>query len=515
MLLLSISGLRILTLSDIQGNFDVLTKLYHEYQPIDLIIHTGNFGFWDLDTIHEYKELNYFKQIVAFLEVLEPELVEQLNNLSKISNTGNLDEISTFKTKLLSSKSSISQFQQYLNGEKLFPCPVYTVFGPLDDPRIIDKLQTKQIVIPNLNLIDHKHNYEIKTAANVPNIKLYGLGGTLKIHSLFDTGNLSYLGVCGKLGELWISLLQIAELYISVTNSKSFTDTTKNSTINIFVSHVPVVKAPLLEHLAIITHADFTISQGLHFRYPVMGNGMSFVDSMGGSAGYVENYRSKFSRLRMILGELWLVLKDDLKELLLNSDSSESLKNLIELGLSMFDKIPVSVNDSLDKIVPLSLYPEENQELNKRLLKRINDYYFQAYYNLWHFNLCDHSVGTESNHNVMIFKLDDAGNFNLDYCSSQGFNFNFKLQENDVDSNGKNESVHHDDHQDESLRQSQSSSSQRSSYRGSSSRRGGSNNRGRGTRGNGRGSFYRGRRGTGGSGGSTSSSGGGSSRPSR
>lgn len=246
-----------------------------------------------------------------------------------------------------------------------------------------------------------------------------------------------------------------------------------------------------------------------------MGNGMSFVDSMGGSAGYVENYRSKFSRLRMILGELWLVLKDDLKELLLNSDSSESLKNLIELGLSMFDKIPVSVNDSLDKIVPLSLYPEENQELNKRLLKRINDYYFQAYYNLWHFNLCDHSVGTESNHNVMIFKLDDAGNFNLDYCSSQGFNFNFKLQENDVDSNGKNESVHHDDHQDESLRQSQSSSSQRSSYRGSSSRRGGSNNRGRGTRGNGRGSFYRGRRGTGGSGGSTSSSGGGSSRPSR
>ena len=33
-----------------------------------------------------------------------------------------------------------------------------------------------------------------------------------------------------------------------------------------------------------------------------MGNGMSFVDSMGGSSGYVENYRSKFSRLRMILG---------------------------------------------------------------------------------------------------------------------------------------------------------------------------------------------------------------------
>lgn len=506
MLVLIVNGLRILTLSDIQGNFDVLTKLYHEYQPVDLIIHTGNFGFWDLNTIHEYKELNYFKQIVAFLDVLEPELIEQLNNLSKISNGGNADEISTFKSKLLSSKSSISQFQQYVNGEKSFPCPVYTIFGPLDDPKIIDKLQTKQIIIPNLNLIDHKNNYEIQTARNVPNIRLYGLGGTLKIHSLFDNGNLSYLGVSGKLGELWISLLQIAELYISVTNSKSFTDTTKNSTINIFISHVPVVKAPLLEHLAIITHADFTISQGLHFRYPVMGNGMSFVDSMGGSAGYVENYRSKFSRLRMILGELWLVLKDDLIELLLNSDSSESLRNLIELGLSLFDKIPVSVTDSLDKIVPLSLYPEENQELNKKLLKRINDYYFQAYYNLWHFNLCDHSLDTENKHNVMIFKLDNKGNFNLDYCSSQGFNFNFKLQDNYGDSNGKHDGIHNrEDDQDESLRQSQSS--HKTSYRGPSRRGGtGSNTRGRGTRGNGRGSFYRRRRGGGSGGGSSKSS---------
>ena len=33
----------------------------------------------------------------------------------------------------------------------------------------------------------------------------------------------------------------------------------------------------------------------------------------------------------------------------------------------------------------------------------------------------------------MIFKLDNLGNFNLDYCSSQGFNFNFKTaQENTI-----------------------------------------------------------------------------------
>lgn len=503
-MLQSINGLRILTLSDIQGNFDIFTKLYNQHQPIDLIIHTGNFGFWDINIIQEYNELNYLKQIVAFLEVLKPDLVEELNNSSKIlstngsgsgsgnggnGNSTNPDELALFKSELLSSKEGISQFQQYVDGEKVLPCPVYTIFGPLDDPKIIDKIQTKQVTIPNLFLLDHKNNYEIKTANGTPNIKLYGLGGTLKIHSLFDNGNLNYLGVCGKIGELWISLLQIAELYINVTNSKALTtSTTKNATINIFISHVPVVKAPLLEHLAIITHADFTISQGLHFRYPVMGNGMSFVDSMGGSSGYVENYRSKFSRLRMILGELWLVIKDELIELV-NSDRNESLKNLIELGLSLFDKIPVSITDSLEKIVPLSLYSDDNSELNKKLLKRINDYYFQAYYNLWHFNLCDYNNSDSGNYNIMIFKLDNLGNFNLDYCSSQGFNFNFKTaQENTI-----NDDVN-DTKEEESVRPPHKSTN----YRGSGSKERGGRGGSRGTRGlrGGRGS-YRGRRGNG------------------
>lgn len=501
-MLQSINGLRILTLSDIQGNFDILTKLYNQHQPIDLIIHTGNFGFWDINTIQDYNELNYLKQIVAFLEVLKPDLVEELNNSSKISSTNGTstspDELALFKSKLLSSKECISQFQQYIDGEKVLPCPIYTIFGPLDDPKIIDKIQTKQIIIPNLFLLDHKNNYEIKTTNGSPNIKLYGLGGILKIHSLFDNGNLNYLGICGKVGELWISLLQIAELYINVTNSKSLTTSTmKNATINIFISHVPVVKSPLLEHLAIITHADFTISQGLHFRYPVMGNGMSFVDSMGGSSGYVENYRSKFSRLRMILGELWLVIKDELIELV-NNDTNESLKNLIELGLSLFDKIPVSITDSLEKIVPLSLFTEDSSELNKKLLKRINDYYFQAYYNLWHFNLCDYNNSDSGKYNIVIFKLDNLGNFNLDYCTSQGFNFNFKISD---DNNIKDDIT--DNKEEESVRPPHKTTNYRGGGGGGGGKerggRGGSRG-GRGLRGGGGGGgrgSYRGRRGNG------------------
>ncbi|KAK6457262.1 uncharacterized protein RJT20DRAFT_127465 [Scheffersomyces xylosifermentans] len=488
-------SLRILAVSDVQGNLHALTELYNEElgkgNPIDLIVHTGNFGFWSDEAIEEYKDINYLKQIVAFSEVLEPELVEELNDISTInsgsgsnnvnsnnanninnnnSSTANgnsqIEEFNQFRAKLAKSQSSISQFSAYLKGEFQLPCPVYSIFGPLDDPKIIEKLHTKEYVIPNLFLIDHTHNYEIQTPLeSQPNIKLYGIGGSLKIHSLFDNGNLNYAASSGKVGELWITMIQIAELYINFmksvpSNGNDHGNITSNvtsssNTINIFVSHAPVIKTPLLEHLAIITGADFTISQGLHFRYPVMGNGMSFVDSMGGSAGYIENYRSKFSRLRMILGELWLIIKDELLELLDSTDSPitperETLRNLIEIGLSLFDKIPISINDSIDKIIPLSLQSEfeEDSSANKRILKKINDFYFQAYYNLWHFNLCDHlstphltnrnggETGTQAKsdeYNIMIFKLDKLGNFKLDYANSQGFNFNFKVQENGKD----------------------------------------------------------------------------------
>ncbi|KAK6461132.1 hypothetical protein DFJ63DRAFT_314923 [Scheffersomyces coipomensis] len=475
-------SLRILTLSDIQGNFHAITELYNrelnQGRPIDVIIHTGNFGLWNNDTIDDYKDLNYLKQIVAFSDVLSSDLVEQLNDLSLISNNNNnnsnnnnsnggggsssfnssshLDEFNQFKSKLLNSNGVISQFQLYLDGEFKFPCPIYTIFGPLDDPKIINKFHTKEYKIPNLFLVDHLHNYEIPTPLPTqPNIKLYGIGGTLKIHSLFDNGNLNYSSISGKVGELWISLIQVAELYLNVMKSSSIeqnlnlnSNFKNDNTINIFLSHAPVIKNPLLEHLAIITNADFTISQGLHFRYPVSGNGMSFVDTMGGSAGYIENYRSKFSRLRMVLGELWLIIKDEISDLLQSDDnvSNDKIRNLIELGLSLFDKIPISINDSIDKIVPLTLFSSDFDDnssndsySSKKILKKINDYYFQAYYNLWHFNLCDHiskPKSTSNNeYNYMIFKLDSVGDFKLDYCSSQGFNFNFKVQNDATNEN--------------------------------------------------------------------------------
>lgn len=455
------SAVRLLALSDIQGNFQALHDMCRTHPQAQYVVHTGNFGFWDESTVENYKDINYLKQIVAFLKVLDPLVVEELNNLSTIingatSNAAQLaKEFAQFKAKLAAyGDTSLSQLLLYLSGQYRLPCPVYTTFGPLDDPQIIHKFHTGEYHIPNLFIVDHRNLYDIPgPEGHLPSIRVYGLGGNIKIHSLFDNGNLpiSDAHVTGKIGDLWITLVQVAELYLNVKHHQKVDKQQGKQTINVFLSYAPVIKTPLLEHLAIITNADYTISQGLHFRYPVMGNGMSFVDSMGGSAGYIENYRCKFSRLRMILGELWLIVKDEINEMTGNSESADVVK-FLELGLSLFDKIPISINDSIDKIVPLTLYDENNSnpalvhdddiEVNKQILKKINDYYFSAYYNLWHFNLCDYLItdyedvsdsddeddASKATHqyNLMIFKLSSNGNFKLEHCNSQGFNFKFK-----------------------------------------------------------------------------------------
>lgn len=447
---------RLVTVSDIQGDWDCLNEI-SKFHSADVVLHTGNFGFWDLTTVQS-ADLQYLKLLVAFLPLLPSYLVSELNELSQINKTDNfadLEILHRYRHKLC--EHGASHLEQYLDGTKQFEFPVYTIIGPLDDPNIVLKFLNGEFSIPNLHIVDHKSVYELETA-EMP-IRIYGLGGNLKIHSLFDEGDLSEsetrdskkrksgLGanggeftevtqngskpteisaastpsqlLCGRLGDLWITLPQIATLYSNVT--KKLSSSAQNG-INIFLSHSPVVKNPLLEHLAIVTKADFTISQGLHFRYPVSGNGMSFVDSMGGSAGYIDTYRHKFLRLRMILGEMWEVVRDDVCEVL---DGNSHLLDLVELGLSLFDKIPVTVSELAEKIVKLSLDDSDDEEISKLTLRRILDMYFAAYYKLWHFNLCDHTSEQETevqHHNVMVFAL-DRGYFKLAHCNSEGFSF--------------------------------------------------------------------------------------------
>lgn len=429
--------MRLLAVLDIQGNWQTFADVYQREQQLgrapDAILHTGNLGLWLTELVLALNDASYAKQVVAFLSVLPLLVVADINNMLQIVGGGgsasDSDDMAPMAAALQGHR--LSTYDDYVTSPKLerrLPCPVYSVYGPLDHPELVTQLLLGSVVIDHLHLIDHNHVYVLDDPDLGASIKLYGLGGTVKIHSLFDHGPLSLENdlspVCGKVGELWVTMVQIAQMYARVMGSDTLNngdDDPELLTINIFMSHAPVVKTPLLEHLAIMTHADFTLSQGLHFRYPVLGNGMSFVDLMGGLAGYIENYRLKFSRLRMILGELWVIVRHDV-----HRHVDASLLPVIELALSLFDKIPVLIADNVDEIVPLLFTEAADDTTAKHLLKRINDYYFQAYYNLWHFNVCDVVLEDRTHLNVLGFHLDQHQNFVLEHCTAQGFNFRFK-----------------------------------------------------------------------------------------
>lgn len=432
--------MKILTISDLQGHFSHVHRLVERYAP-DIVVHTGNLGLWTYELVDRHQDAAYVKQIVAFSTVLPPAVVEELNDVSTIasnpSSSQTVKEYEVFRGHLEDlGNPPISEYADLEAGRLRLPVPVYSTYGPLDDPGIINSLQQGHH-IANLHLIDHQHLHEVATGPGQPNLRLFGVGGNVKIHSLFDRGLVEYDGVSGKVGDLWVTLTQISELYQGVRDAQAHDEAAGVNCINVFVSYAPVIKTPLLEHVAIVLNSDFSVSQGLHFRYPVMGNGMSFVDSMGGLAGYIENYRSKFSRLRMILGELWLIVRDQVHELCYD----EPLADAIELGLNIFDKIPVSINDSIDKIIPLSLHQHEaeDSDTNKLILKKLNDYYFLAYYNLWHFNLSN--LGSDDDFNVMVFELGPDGNMRLNHCLSSGFNFKFKAAEDDAEPEDDDESL--------------------------------------------------------------------------
>lgn len=103
----------------------------------------------------------------------------------------------------------LSDFHKLLSGELKLNVPVYTVWGACEDVRIIEKIHTQEYVIPNLHVL-----YEASTAAielGGIRLRLFGLGGALVLHKLFDNGE-GLATIAGGQGTMWTTILQIGEL---------------------------------------------------------------------------------------------------------------------------------------------------------------------------------------------------------------------------------------------------------------------------------------------------------------
>lgn len=118
----------------------------------------------------------------------------------------------------------LSEFPKLLSGEITLKVPVYTIWGACEDVHIIEKLRLaaepnstsplnknskNEYAIPNLTVLSES----VTRLLNIGGVKLrlFGLGGSLVYHKLFDNGE-GNATIAGGSGTMWTTALQIGEL---------------------------------------------------------------------------------------------------------------------------------------------------------------------------------------------------------------------------------------------------------------------------------------------------------------
>lgn len=424
--LLEKNGLRILCIAEIRGNLSLLNHLADEYNA-SIILHTGSFGFFDNESISKIHE-SYLRHIIAFCPLLDEEIVNKVSELSKIDNSNEDYDNDELDLKNYLQNVKISELMDFISGFKKLKVPVYTIYGMVEDSTVIDKFKMGIYSIPNLFILDEISTYRIKSPIDDTKIQLCGIGGSLSYQKLFHHGtfdnelnynyqlykdkiNGDFLPVAGDPGNIWITMVQIGQFLKTLEENYSPQD------VRIMITHPSPSREGLLGHLAVVTKMDYTISNGLHFLYPSSFNELSICPNF-------EFYKSKFSEARNQLSNIWINVAKTVEQIVSNN---EHLTNLLNIGLSTFDKIPViSTNFKNEEIVPIAL-SNFKRDINSNIIRSQNDAYYIAFQNIWHFNLCDISIGS------VVLDVHD-GNFQFQ-ANSKGFNF--KYREN-IEKNGLN-----------------------------------------------------------------------------
>lgn len=284
---------------------------------------------------------------------------------------------------------------------------MYTIYGAAEDLIVLERFKDGTYKVPNLHIIDETTTYAIKTPSGLT-IRLFGLGGSLVVHRLFDHGDAS-LSIAGSPGVMWTSTLQMGQLISTVR--KSFVP----SEIRVFVTHPSPSREGLLAQLAVALRTDFTVSSGLHFLYGSSFNEYSALPSLEHFRGILAMARSQFM-------DLWDAVKIPLFSLV-----DEVQNQQLMLAYEVFEAMPSLDNQSTSGAEgsktgssTSTTTPSSTQttNTNTNTIESI-EYLEVAFRNMWHFNLCDHTNGS------MVLAVNGSRVSSESY--SEGFNFEYRL----------------------------------------------------------------------------------------
>ncbi|KAG9305373.1 hypothetical protein G9A89_011506 [Geosiphon pyriformis] len=361
---------KILCVADVRGNISLLNKLADE-TGAKYVIHTGDFGFFETSSLERITE-KVLRYVIQYGNLVPPQLKNRA--LDEQTTPADLRRI------VLESKEPlISELPLFLEGKYRLNVPVYTVWGACEDVNVVENFRLEKYTIPNLFILDEASSYLIDVG-NV-NLRLFGLGGAIVHHKLFDNGEGSHT-IAGGSGIMWTTALQIGELVDTAQKVYHPTET------RVLVTHASPGREGLLAQLSLAIRADFTISAGLHFRYAVSYNDFAVQNDQ-------ESFRIKLENSRKNFFEMWKTVRKEVEE---SVDVPQKI--LLDNALMVFKRSPP----------PDKEYP--------------------GFKNMWNFNLPDCAFG----HILLNISNGRMGA----ETKSQGFNFAYRRSNAQEDGIGGN-----------------------------------------------------------------------------
>ncbi|GAA6057132.1 hypothetical protein JCM3770_004837 [Rhodotorula araucariae] len=400
---------RILCVADIRGAISTLNTLAAQHSAV-AVIHSGDFGFFEPTSLSTMSDRT-LKHLVQYSSLITPQFRAQL--LSPNTTPALIRELlanppkNAFPAPADQPSFALSEFPKLLSGELKLNVPVYTVWGACEDVAILEKIRLAppsaqsipvdpskvapappnastrpssipatppSYAIPNLTVLDEATTRVLLIGG--VRLRLFGLGGAVVPHKLFDNGA-GTATIAGGQGTMWTTMLQIGEL---VDTAQKVYDPSET---RLLVSHASPGREGLLSQLALVLKADLTVSAGLHFRYGVSYNEFSVQHDP-------DAFRAKLEASKKSFNDVWEAVRSQVEGVV-----DENQRTLLQNALAVANRIPAS------NLVAGAAAIEET-----------------AWKNCWNWNLPDAAYGSL----VLDIREGRIGS----EIKSQGFNFAYR-----------------------------------------------------------------------------------------
>ncbi|GAA5974820.1 hypothetical protein JCM5350_001311 [Sporobolomyces pararoseus] len=409
---------RILCVADVRGALSTLNSLAAEHNAV-AIIHSGDFGFYEPSSIPSISDRT-LKHLIQYSSLISPQFRSQL--LSPSTSPTQLRQLLT-QNSSSSSDFALSEFPKFLSGELKFNVPIYTVWGACEDVQILEKIRiaapsslsvpsdpsssdsvpptttttssppvssgdAPSYSIPNLTVLDEATTRVLNIGGI--RLRLFGLGGAVVPHKLFDNGS-GNATIAGGMGTMWTTMLQIGELVDTaqkkadqfILSDLSLSQVYDPTETRLLITHASPGREGLISQLSLVLKADLTISAGLHFRYGVSYNEFSVTWDP-------ETFKNKLEASRKAFGEVWDAVKAQV-EGIVDDNQKALLSNALAVANRVSAQAPVQGGPAAEET---------------------------AWKNCWNWNLPDAAFGSL----VLDIKEGRIGS----EMKSQGFNFAYR-----------------------------------------------------------------------------------------